>query len=192
MYQPSTGPPERVLACAVSKKPYVFFLLLDKYDIGSDHSVLLMETYFISLAFTLSKVNFFSRVSRGAVIVYSFYTRLKILNFVTVSSCVLFPFLDSNCENALFYSQLKGLPEDGCLQPRHVPGNKEIKIYTRVVLTVHLSILTNSTVGYLSSKYTLNTSLTKPYDKKERKEQRKKKERKEQTNKQGLMYILSL
>jgi hypothetical protein len=69
---------------------------------------------------------------------------------------------------------LKGLPDVGCLQPRHVPGNKESKIYTRVVLTVPLNTLTNNTMGYLSSEYTVNTSLTKPYDKKERKEQRKK------------------
>jgi hypothetical protein len=47
MYQSSFRPPDRVLVCDVSKEPHVFVPFLDKCDIGSDRSELLMEAYFI-------------------------------------------------------------------------------------------------------------------------------------------------
>jgi hypothetical protein len=103
VYQSSFGPPDPVLGCAVSKEPYTFVPFFDTCDLGSDHPELLMEAYFISLAFTMLKANWFSHMSHGAVIAYTLYTGSKILTPITIPSCVLSPFLESKCKNALFY-----------------------------------------------------------------------------------------
>jgi len=64
-YQSSSGPPDPIRGCTISKEPYVFVPFLDKCDIGSDRSELLMEAYFISLAFMLLRVNFFPMRGMG-------------------------------------------------------------------------------------------------------------------------------
>jgi hypothetical protein len=103
IYQSSFGPPDPVLGCAVSKEPYAFVPFFGTCDLGSDHPELLMEAYIIGLAFMMLKANWFSHLSHGAEIAYTFYIGSKILTPITIPSCVLSPFQESKYKNALFY-----------------------------------------------------------------------------------------